>query len=978
MPKLIRSGRKTFSLFLILGLRIWILPLQKKATKVEMLSSGILRIFNDNKSKAADYELNLKPLSIELEDKFEENKVVYNKKLKTSEFLEKKFDNEAELRNLREFSLEENNCLLLRQYMESMPFNLDIAVDSFFFKKIRDEFKPISYRTMGLKLLKEQTIFDEETNREIQRNIGKIRGYKQKLLGLLGDEKDDYFLLREQNADIIDNAMGILKGIENKKLTIMEEFSSAIDKLHRLRASLWKLRDDLLKQDPFLETKVAVSKYLENLELIIQMCQGQKCIESIDHDLIEKVNLQGIKQEVDDFLVPLNIRQQLLVLEGSLVSEQNLIHLNEKHESREEEKSPLPDGQGQSEVEASEFSTVDHGKLDDLILTNILSDNEVIEEPSSRSSLNILSKINIFKSEAPQTSPSKSPQELIRISSNRSAVDLEGSTEQQQLEVLIKNVREEIQKLDVTIREQKKQLLTKISNLKKALQGQINSDGYFQFLRFMNLFKTQSTILLNSHFKVVKMNLRGQNYAFLVAQLSSEPELDIILPYEIRDALEKELREIKTRVRAIKQINEDIAKTSVVKRKKMISALTGGVMQLRFEKQQKLIEILKEREKLIRKIKDLEEYFDSKLGDLFGRVNQFGQPVPGSERVKNHMKCFSEIEMGRNMFMMSKSNVIINQKTFSEAFLAHHSFAQMRNFVLLNYAVFVNEEYLDYMHKEYKIRHFFKGEEKFMRQKLLSEFVNRFTFLIGLYKQKVDSTESAFDQNFIRRQCLFIQNGFGLLKSQLKGINSDVLVDVVKEKLIEYFVSVIPFISQVPFLKNFTQVVIARLLNAVVGMMTEFFNLHEMQIRLVVSNILSVVKPFLVRQENQSLDLWRFFDEYSWTNSLNSIHWGDDEFFLIKRDLDSADLENGKEVFKLMDIKSIDQKYREFLTLDDKSSDPLFMFVYSKKINSFTPEGYLLGMNRLRVCPNLMDKFLEEYDIHFEYKPPTPKTMELI
>ena len=915
--------------------------------KSEISKEGLFKIQLKKGSTIKNYDIQLKELAEALNKQEEEDQYLYHQNVGMILKIQNLIEKNRALQKYTNFDKVEENCILVRKYVRSMPFNNKELDDSFYYKMIRDKYKPISYRTLTLKLLQEQTFFGAEETEEIEHNIFMIRKQKKQLLKMLHKEKEDYFLLKITNQEVIDKAQKIIEKITEQKTKFMQNISEAFItfKNNQKKIRYWKRL--LMKQDPFLEAKIQIFKLFQMLEMFVKACTNYECVEGLDFQILEFINLIGLKKDIEDLIDPLKLKNKLEVIQSSLQSEHDLIFL-EKTENLETHDS----NQAIELTEMSSFTSRENRSSS--------SAESTADRQSQRESAESRQRGN--KKENLQTTKVQIPLKRMGniMTEDRSTLE---KRERNQIKLLIHKTKYEIENLEKGIKLKQKDILDQLTVLKKILYDNIVTKEYRNYMQEIRDYKQhiKAIIQLNKNIKEVMKN--GENLVFLVDKLKDETQLDVILPFEIRFALEEELTKIEKRSLAINQISYLITKPKLSENREDIQELIGTIHDMRFFKQQDLIDVLQKRKVIIDQIEGLEEFFDKKLAELIAGtlVISYESSEDGSG-IPNRTMCFSEIELGRNFFMMAKTNVILNFEVFMREYLSRFSYTDIKNFALMNYAVFVKKEYLGKITEEYQTTKAFELEERIMKEKLVSDFVYRFSYLISLYKDKVDSLESIYNKNFVSRQFMFIWNGLGEIKSKLSSLKKDVLVDFLIGKIVGYIISVIPFISTIPFLQSLMNILLAILLNEVIRMIFQFYQLNEFEIKKISYRVSSVLQKYFFKQKIDSLNYFSLFNKYDWIYSLNSGHGGLDN---LKKKLYSMEEENqnSTKMFEALEISSIENKYNEILNSDDEASAATFIYNYSNRIKLFNQHDYLLSVNRVKMNEKLIDILIEQFNL---------------
>ena len=365
-------------------------------------------------------------------------------------------------------------------------------------------------------------------------------------------------------------------------------------------------------------------------------------------------------------------------------------------------------------------------------------------------------------------------------------------------------------------------------------------------------------------------------------------------------------------------------------------------------------------------IKRKENYIDKKLAELFARV----MVISGGRNDKKfnyatRSLCFSEIEMGRIMFMMAKTNIVLNFRLFAKTFLSFFNFGYVRNFVLLNYGVLVSEDYLRQIGNQFSLRKRFSFERDFMRKRLVGEFVDRFGFLIQFYKNKIDSKNADKDLSLWKKTMIFIPNILERLSDKLREHADDIMgfvFDQVKELL--------TFLPSIPIFQPILESLLEKLFSEVLRLGMEFYRDNEVEIKSFVHESTKMFRKYLFSSEIQSLNYERILDEYGWISYVDDFPEEIDQFNVKLSALEQdSSKKPSSEVFEVMKHYQIEQKYQQVLGKASPSSDVQpsdALLKYSGDLSLFHSDGYLMSESRLILDSELLEEYVKHFRVSTE------------
>ena len=89
---------------------------------------------------------------------------------------------QEEMNDVTQFSPEEERCLVLRRFVASLPFTNADFDDWFILRSMAQEYYPISYRELTLKLLTDSTLFEPQDHEHLMLDLIELAKYKTTFL----------------------------------------------------------------------------------------------------------------------------------------------------------------------------------------------------------------------------------------------------------------------------------------------------------------------------------------------------------------------------------------------------------------------------------------------------------------------------------------------------------------------------------------------------------------------------------------------------------------------------------------------------------------------------------------------------------------------------------------------------------------------------------------------------------------------------
>ena len=908
------------------------------SAKLTIDKDEVMKISVSSGNEQANLTINLKDLSKKVETQLSEEaaQLASERSFKT-QFLTKVLD-KGENSEYREFSTIEWNCLVVRKFMKSMPFNFPEFDDNFFYTKIRDRYKGISYRHMAMNILKNQTFFPEEVNEEIQAKLAQVRQYKLTLRLLIDSEAQDFEITKSTKGDIIQRAEELYQKAVGDIQTMTGQLQGLIESLQKSKSEIIDLTKAIAGKQKFVDSLVSTIKMLNNAQILLRPCLDEGCLSMIYKTLIADTQLTGLTTKIMSMIGPVRMLQKLVDLEKNLQNELNLA---------------LWDMRVESQRQAGGDSSASNVSLPS-------SPNSKQKVSKSAKPKDVLTKLEETALAAMKPS-AKMVEEMMQI--------VQGASDARvtQLRGLIVRIQAEIQMITSLVENKKKVLSTLMATIESDLKSQLNFSAYKNYLKKLGEYKELINIVYNKQKKMVTNEKKMKSLGFLIEQMKGDKDLDYVISADLLRNVQTQIDYIDERDESIGDLEEEIIRPEYSEIHDNLFSILSELARFEFKDRENLVSILTQKADLIGKIQEIEHFLDIKLAQLLSGVQIIANETElDGQTFRSVTQCFNEIDIGRLMFMLAKTNIVINYESFMMAYLARFDYSEVRSFVLMNYAVFVDRNYLQVMSEQYKIRKGLPLEEESYRQQLISEFVSRFSFLIEVYRNKVDNLKKFYNGNFFDRQMAFLFNGMFDVKEKVKAMVSRELdVDKVINRVVSYFVSMIPFIEKVPFLKNLVSKLVIMLVKLVLEKIREIIDVQEVQLKSVMFKCIETFKGLSFKNDLEMLNYEDIFQRYDWVfTALDDIKKGKDD---VNRDMymvrpgESAEASNDN--FQSPEMHKIEEIYREFIDINNAKSNMHFMFNFSKNVKLFEDKGYLLSLNRMMANKDLLVLLKEKFNV---------------
>ena len=323
---------------------------------------------------------------------------------------------------------------------------------------------------------------------------------------------------------------------------------------------------------------------------------------------------------------------------------------------------------------------------------------------------------------------------------------------------------------------------------------------------------------------------------------------DLILPYNFELDLMEEIK-VAESVNSLfdKQFNFD--KSSILQDISLTLKQFYDTQHL-VENNSQLINFLTNKLNLLRSILADEKTIDLHLASL---LNQAFLLSP-------NRKCFSNVKIGHSLFIFSKYNLVIHFQDFTRQFLEGLDYFHAREFILENYAVFMSRTFLKQIRDKFPIYKMFENEQDHYLKTNIESFVNRFSGLIIIYKQRENSFMQAYQNSSQGIQAhLFIANGFISEMDTWKLYMqepSHLLRDVT-----DYIKDLIPFLGILRFVQETIRYIIKGIVKYVFKIVKIVMGDTLENTKLVTEKLYKVISRLLNMEKMSSLNFLRMIED---------------------------------------------------------------------------------------------------------------------
>jgi hypothetical protein len=213
------------------------------------------------------------------------------------------------------------------------------------------------------------------------------------------------------------------------------------------------------------------------------------------------------------------------------------------------------------------------------------------------------------------------------------------------------------------------------------------------------------------------------------------------------------------------------------------------------------------------KIEDREKIIDEFLGSVFAEIYE----------LEGGYRCFAIPEISYFFFNMFKTNIIVNQHRFLNKFLSHLPFEQVKEFVLYNFSLFSNKEYINYFEQNLNKKDLPPDEKLKQESEYINQFVINYVSVIDIYK---DMTEYHDPSKILSNGTLFMNVMRSIQGDLGRLLLNDMVPELVAASLFLYIhklVNIIPFINSIPFMDNLLTYLVTKIVMFVFQKLIKIF-----------------------------------------------------------------------------------------------------------------------------------------------------------
>ena len=219
---------------------------------------------------------------------------------------------QEEMNEVTQFSPEEERCLVLRRFVASLPFTNADFDDWFILRSMAQEYFPISYRELTMKILTDSTLFEPQDHESLMADLIELAKYKTTFLQVVQRlELTKIPVYTGNSQELREKANEKMEEYMEKKIYILAEFSESqafmMDHMNYARQTA----NNIYSKSYNLE--LAAQVYMESMEfyVLVNGCDDPDLI--LQHAFMEDKSgkLGNIKNQVLEFAVELKAYNQI-------------------------------------------------------------------------------------------------------------------------------------------------------------------------------------------------------------------------------------------------------------------------------------------------------------------------------------------------------------------------------------------------------------------------------------------------------------------------------------------------------------------------------------------------------------------------------------------------------------------------------------------------------------------------------------------
>ena len=255
---------------------------------------------------------------------------------------------------------------------------------------------------------------------------------------------------------------------------------------------------------------------------------------------------------------------------------------------------------------------------------------------------------------------------------------------------------------------------------------------------------------------------------------------------------------------------------------------------------------IEDTQRRMNQINALETQVDKAIAYLFASIF----------RLNSGLKCFLDSELSFFFFNMFKTNFIVDDVQFMKTFLELIEPVQARSFIVLNYVIFTNKEFVDQVISKNKQSVVSALSERPLA-KMVTNFSMQFSVMISLFKNYSRDHADAQEENvengtFLTTFYFVLTQVFSNMKDFMKETSITFLMSLIADIIL----SSIPFIGSISIIKIVVVKALVKLFNLISLMLYSLAGFNKAKVDSFIKGVRKMTKGKSVRDYNIDLD-WK-------------------------------------------------------------------------------------------------------------------------
>lgn len=309
--------------------------------------------------------------------------------------------------------------------------------------------------------------------------------------------------------------------------------------------------------------------------------------------------------------------------------------------------------------------------------------------------------------------------------------------------------------------------------------------------------------------------------------LSEEVRKTFILSKKVICDMEMDIIELEENFEWLKGLKKETCPADASENEKNMTSSQNFVVQ--FKSVATMFKNLQKKElNYLNEIYKLEVEVDKTVGKIFASIFI----------LKNGLQCFTASELSYYFFNMFKTNFIIDETTFMQSFLKSLSPANARSFIILNYAIFTNDKYVESVIKKNKPK-MVDGLVNTGLDKLINDFAMHNSLMVNLYKDYVYAENQNHQENVMEGSItsVIFHILFFLREVYKSNVEQDLSIEMLFNIIYGVLWGMVPFIDQFMFIQTLANKFISLFLNILYSLIDKFLKVGKTKMQAVMTKL---------------------------------------------------------------------------------------------------------------------------------------------